>query len=105
MSARQQTSGILLLLLTAHSLTAKPPLDVDPADLRPGLVAAYRSLVEKDAALDRIDLKPAFHLGRSSPHPRIPVGPFEVVWSGVLSITDAESTSFDAYVCGELTME
>src|SRR4051812_12370915 len=105
MTAPQRACSVLLLLLAVDGLSAKPPLDVDPADLRPGLAASYRSLTEKAASLDRIDVKPAFHLGRSSPHPRIPAGPFEVVWSGLLSITESAATSFDAYVCGEVTLE
>jgi len=85
---------------------AKPgALDVEPEDLRPGLVAHYRSLADKDATLYRIEVKPAFHLGHSSPHPRIPPGPFEVVWTGVLNLTDPAPLTFDAYTCGEVTME
>lgn len=71
----------------------------------PGLVAVYRSLIDRDARLQRIDLKPAFHLGRSSPHPRLPTGPFEVVWTGRLSLTDSAALRFDAFLCGELTLE
>jgi hypothetical protein len=81
------------------------PLDVEPEDLRPGLVAHYRSLGDKEATLDRVDAKPAFRLGLSSPHPRIPPGPFEVLWTGVLHVRDPGSLTFDAYVCGEVTME
>jgi hypothetical protein len=79
--------------------------EVEPADLRPGLVAHYRSLADKDAVLYRIDTKPAFSLGHSSPHPRIPPGPFEVAWTGLLHVTDAGPVTFDAHVCGEVTME
>src|SRR5437899_5033212 len=80
-------------------------LDVDFDALRPGLIATYRSLVEGDAGLTRIDAKPAFSLGRSNPHPRIPPGPFEVVWTGVLYVKDPGPIRFDAYVCGEVVME
>ncbi len=80
-------------------------LDVEPEDLRPGLVAHYRSLADKDATLYRIDAKPAFHLGNSSPHPRIAPGPFEVVWTGVLNLTEPIPLTFAAYLCGDVTMK
>src|SRR5262249_23832448 len=47
----------------------------------------------------------AFRLGDSSPHPRIPPGPFEVVWTGVLYVKDSAPLSFDAWLCGEATVE
>jgi mono/diheme cytochrome c family protein/glucose/arabinose dehydrogenase len=95
------------VLILAHPLCAKPPrpLDVEPGDLRPGLLAQYRSLTDREATLTRIDLKPAFHLGHSSPHPRLPAGPCEVTWTGALEIKDATPISFEAYLCGELTVE
>src|SRR4051812_12954051 len=92
------TALLLLLALAAG------PLDLDPDDLRPGLVGAYHSLAEPRAAAARIDPKPAFTLGRSSPHPRIPPGPFEVTWTGVLSIRDPGPLAFSAIVGGELTV-
>jgi cbb3-type cytochrome oxidase cytochrome c subunit len=103
MKARFWVPGLLALLLVP-SLRGKP-LDVEADSLRPGLVAQYRSLADKDATLTRIDAKAAFHLGHSSPHPRIPAGPFEVVWTGVLDLKDASPIAFDAYLCGELTVE
>jgi mono/diheme cytochrome c family protein len=81
------------------------PVEAEPEDLRPGLVAHYRSLVDKEARLDRLDAKPAFRWGDSSPHPCIPPGEFEVVWAGVLRLTDAGPITFDADVCGEVRME
>ena len=56
-------------------------------------------------ALTRIDAKPAFYLGQSSPHPRIPAGPFEVVWTGLLAIKDPGPLVFDAWIGGEVTVE
>src|SRR5262245_33709306 len=64
------------------------PLDVEEEDLRPGLLAVYRSAVEPEAALTRVEARPAFSLGNSSPHPRLPPGPFEVVWTGALALAD-----------------
>lgn len=81
------------------------PLDAELEDLQPGLLARYASLLDKEAVLDRIDARPAFHLGHSSPHPRIPPGPFEVVWTGTLHIKDPAPITFAAFVCGEVVME
>src|SRR5262249_47772992 len=78
------------------------PLEVEPEDLRPGLVARYRSLLDKDATLDRVEAKPAFRTGHSSPHPRIPPGPFEVIWTGVLALADTAPVPFHASVWGEV---
>ena len=106
MLARQWCASFLLLVIAMPVLGKPPgPLEVEPDSLRPGLAAEYRSLTDKDASLTRIDLKPAFHLGLSSPHPRIPLGPFEAVWTGVLNLNDAGPITFDAFVCGEATME
>lgn len=80
------------------------PLDLEPGDLKPGLVAEYRSIAEPHARMTRIEPKPAFTLGRSSPHPRIPPGPFEVVWSGVLQIKENGPITFSAFVGGEVTV-
>jgi glucose/arabinose dehydrogenase len=80
------------------------PLEVEPEELRPGLLATYQSLSDKDSRLSRIDPKPAFYLGHSSIHPRIASGPFEAVWTGVLVLRETAPISFDAYVGGEVTM-
>ncbi|HEV3257632.1 MAG TPA: hypothetical protein VG013_12170, partial [Gemmataceae bacterium] len=97
--------GVLVVLSVAAAGKAAGPLEVEAEDLRPGLLATYRSRVDPEATLIRIDAKPAFSLGRSSPHPRLPPGPFEVVWSGVLWLRDSGPVSFDANVCGVLTLE
>ena len=90
------------LALTARS---QGPLDVEPEELKPGLTADYRPLVAGGRALHRVDPKPAFTLGRSSPHPRIPPGPFEVVWAGVLQVQDPGPIAFSAFVGGEVDVE
>jgi mono/diheme cytochrome c family protein len=79
-------------------------VEVEPGNLRPGLLATYRSLSDKDSYLNRIDPKPCFYLGHSNIHPRIPPGPFEVVWTGMLLLRETAPISFDAYVSGEVTM-
>jgi glucose/arabinose dehydrogenase len=84
---------------------ARGPVDVELHELRPGLVARYRSLVDKEASLVRIDAKPAFCLGHANPHLRIPPGPFEVTWGGTLFVSDPAPITFEAYLCGELAME
>jgi glucose/arabinose dehydrogenase/cytochrome c551/c552 len=96
--------AVIELLIGATTATAAP-LDVELEDLRPGLPAIYRSLAEKDAALARVDLKPAFNLGHSSPHPRIPAGPFEVTWGGIIFIKETPPLAFEAFVSGEVTVE
>src|SRR5215468_7716192 len=93
-------AALALCLLT----TPTAPLDLEPGDLKPGLVAEYRSVAEPEARVTRIEPKPAFTLGRSSPHPRIPPGPFEVTWNGVLQIKEAGAITFLAFVGGELTV-
>src|SRR5262245_10422017 len=55
-------------------------VDEDTIDLAPGLLAHYRSLPLDSSGpeLLRIDSKPAFTFGESSPHPRFPPGPFAI---------------------------
>jgi glucose/arabinose dehydrogenase/cytochrome c2 len=112
MGGRCWTGGIILLILGGWPLRGETPaapkpgaLDVEPEEVRPGLVAHYRSLTDEGAVLDRIDAKPAFFLGDSSPHPRLPPGPFTVAWTGVLRLADAGPLTFDARVCGEVAVE
>ena len=92
-----------LFLLLACSPAASAAGD-EPASLRPGLVAEYRSLVDPSARLTRIDAKPAFTLGHSSPHPRLPSGAFAVRWSGSLVLADPGPIRFSAFMCGELKL-
>lgn len=91
--------------LSGEQIQSPRPLDIEPEDVRPGLHAAYRSLAENAATVARIDAKPAFYLGASSPHPRLPPGPFEVVWTGVLLIKEPAALSFHAFVGGEVGLE
>src|SRR5262245_35970079 len=101
--------GAFFFLATSAVLHAEPrpevhapgSLDVELDDLRPGLLAVYRSSADKNAVLSRVDAKPAFTLGHSSPHPRLPPAPFEVTWTGVLILKDKSPISFDAYLGGE----
>jgi cbb3-type cytochrome oxidase cytochrome c subunit/glucose/arabinose dehydrogenase/cytochrome c551/c552 len=105
--------GAFFFLASSAVLHAEPrspvpapgPLDVELDELSPGLLAVYRSSVDKNAVIARVDAKPAFTLGHSSPHPRLPPAPFEVTWNGVLVLKDKSPISFDAYLGGELTME
>jgi hypothetical protein len=95
-----------LFLTPAPAAGGQPPgrLDLEPGDLRPGLVAEYRSPADPRATVTRTEPKPAFHLDRSAPHPRLPPGPFEVAWSGVIAIRDRGPISFSALVGGEVTV-
>jgi mono/diheme cytochrome c family protein len=74
-------------------------------DLKPGLVASYRSREPGGGVVERVDPKPAFTLGHSSPHPRLPPGRFEAVWTGLLLVQEADEVAFDAFVGGELRVE
>ncbi len=79
--------------------------EIEPEDLQPGLAAEYRSLVDRKAVLSRVEARPAFYLGFSSPHPRLPPGPFGATWTGVLHLKDPGPIRFDAYLCGEIAMD
>src|SRR5262249_26458913 len=81
------------------------PVESDSESLQNGLIAEYRSLAEQSALVHRIDAKPAFYLGQSSPHPRIPPGPFEAVWSGLIHIQDTAPLKFSAFVGGEVHVQ
>src|SRR5262245_64751519 len=96
----------MLAAFTLYLLTspAAGPIELEPGDLKPGLVAQYRSRVDQDARLTRVEAKPAFTLGRSSPHPRIPPGPFEVAYSGVIHVKEKGPITLSAFVGGELTV-
>jgi cbb3-type cytochrome oxidase cytochrome c subunit len=97
-------AGAMVLVVLPGTTRAAGPLEVEPEDLRPGLLASYRSLADPGATLLRVEPKPAFYLGNSSPHPRLPPGPFEVAWTGVLRMKGSGAVSFDAYLGGELTV-
>lgn len=79
----------------------------DEEAAKPGLVAAYRSLdpAATAAVVHRVDLKPAFYLGLDSPHPRIPPGLFEVVWTGSIRVPESGPITFDAIVGGALSIQ
>ncbi len=78
------------------------PLELEPGDLKPGLVTKYLSCVTQLARLVRVEAKPAFTLGRSSPHPRIPPGPFEVTYTGVIQLKESGPITFSAFVGGDV---
>jgi mono/diheme cytochrome c family protein len=80
--------GIAAVLL---ALLGQDPVRVSGDEVRPGLLAVYQSQLDPAATLYRIEPKPALTLGDESPHPRIPKGPFEVVWTGLLLFQDADS--------------
>jgi cytochrome c551/c552 len=99
---------VALSLLAGRVVAAgmpQGPLDVEPEGLRSGLVAVYRPIGQDGPSLHRIDPKPAFYLGHSSPHPRIPPGGFEVVWDGIIQVNDPGPISFHAFLGGELSVE
>src|SRR5262249_17656767 len=65
----------------------------------------YRSLSEPEAIVRRVDAKPAFYVGHSNPHPRIPPGPFEVVWTGIIHLQESAPISLSAFCGGDLTVD
>jgi mono/diheme cytochrome c family protein len=98
------TTLALFCLLPGSGMAPPGWLDLEPGDLKPGLVAEYRSLDTPRATATRVEPKPAFYLGRSSPHPRLPPGPFVATWSGVIAIKEPGPLTFSAFVGGELTV-
>src|SRR3546814_4335017 len=52
--------------LFPYTTLFRSPVRVAGDEIQPGLVAVYRSLVDPEATLTRIDAKPAFTLGDSS---------------------------------------
>ncbi|MBX3421372.1 MAG: hypothetical protein KF752_07420 [Pirellulaceae bacterium] len=86
--------------LLTMSLVGQIELETD--ELRPGLVAEYRSVSHPEVSVLRLDAKPALTLGDSSPHPRIPPGPINVTWNGAILIQD--SVTFSAYVGGAVSV-
>src|SRR5258708_40264851 len=100
-------TAVLLFWSPPLAFAEKPtgPLDLEPESLRPGLVVAYRSLTDGDATVHRIEPKPAFCLGHSSPHPRIAPRAFEAVWTGIIHVQDPSPISFSAFAGGDLTLQ
>lgn len=99
MFRRAILSMLLLFSSTAWGVRAA---DVEWEDLKPGLLAVYKA---GDVTLKRLDVKPAFTLHEGSIHPRLPPGVFTVEWQGILFLKDPGPITFDAFVCGELTMD
>jgi cbb3-type cytochrome oxidase cytochrome c subunit len=99
-------AALVVLDETAAASAMAGPLKPEGLALRPGLIAEYRSAGGKGhpASLVRIDPKPAFTWGDSSPHPRIPPGPFEVTWTGILDLREPHAVHFGAYVAGEVSV-
>jgi cytochrome c551/c552 len=84
------------------------PIEVDdPAtEIRPGLVASYRSLAadQRSQFVTRIDPKPAYTWGVSTPHPRIAPGPFEVIWRGLIDLRTNKPIRWGAFVSGQVSV-
>lgn len=96
--------SLVLPLLPLTTLNAAP-VEVPEEGLQPGLLAVYRSLADDSAVIHRIEPKPAFYLGESSPHPRLPPGRFEVTWIGTVQLKELQPITFDARVCGEIAVQ
>src|ERR1051325_1277567 len=100
-----RTWSLLLIVLLTCSSQGQEPVEIDdPAtELRPGLAAEYRS-VTTSAAFTTIELKPSFTWDTSSPHPRIPSGPFEGTWKGLIDVRTKEPIRWSALISGEITV-
>src|SRR3954451_10072738 len=98
---RAGSALVLGVVIWGHAslpaLGAGGPVDVEPEELKPGLIGVYRSLTPEVAVLHRVDPKLAFTLGESPPHPRIPPGPFEVAWRGLIKVQDSGPVAFSAF--------
>ncbi|MDR3635035.1 MAG: hypothetical protein P4L84_14620 [Isosphaeraceae bacterium] len=94
--------GLVGLLLPVRAADPPGPLDVEPEELRPGLWAEYRSLAGPGERIERLEGKPAFCLGETSPHPALPDGAFEATWRGVVQLREPAPVVFRAKVGGEL---
>src|SRR5205814_3060915 len=83
---------------------AGPITEAQTKALRSGLLAEYRTLMEESGAppLRRIDSKPSFTWANSSPHPRLPGGPFEVTWTGSIDLKDKDAFHFSVWLSGEV---
>jgi mono/diheme cytochrome c family protein len=98
------------IVLVAVSLwpvaaAAQPEEDVELATRTPGLVAKLRSLEPGTVPVVRIDLKPSLALDEGSPHPRLPVRPFQVEWTGSILMNDEGPIRFSAQVAGEVVVD
>src|SRR5262245_29921330 len=96
------------ILRADESNTAEDAIDEQSDDEQPalgaGLIATYTSLVDANSAVTRVDAKPSFYITEGSPHPRMPAGPFQVVWRGEIVWRESAPVSFFAFVRGQLTI-
>jgi glucose/arabinose dehydrogenase/mono/diheme cytochrome c family protein len=90
----------LLASILSLTLVAGETAPINPKLLTPGLIAHYQATAGGEVI--RIDAKPAFTLGDSSPHPRLAPGPFNVIWSGVIVLRGDGPFSFDAFAGGDV---
>jgi mono/diheme cytochrome c family protein len=83
------------LLLLAHGAGA-----VEPADLKPGLIAVYEPVAEGEDPVTRLDPTVALALkGGESAHPR-QLAQQRVTWKGYINLTRAGKYAFSANVTG-----
>ncbi|HYG75179.1 MAG TPA: hypothetical protein VEK08_09280 [Planctomycetota bacterium] len=97
------TCTLILAMLATAAANAGDAAPINPKSLSPGLVATYRS--PEGATVSRIEPKPAFSFGNSSPHPRLPSGVFSASFEGVIVLRGDAPFLFDAFVGGELTVK
>lgn len=96
------TAFVCVLLFISQQQAATQRLELDANEWATGLVARYESHGKSAATFTRVEPKPAFFLGDSSPHPRLPQGPFTVTWTGIVHIKDQGPLKFSAFIGGQL---
>ncbi|HUG91669.1 MAG TPA: PQQ-dependent sugar dehydrogenase [Planctomycetaceae bacterium] len=94
------TSGFLAVLLAAASSAAAQ--DDSDEDFPPGLVARYAA---GGRTVERVDPDVAFVWNGDAPDVRLPHGPFEAAWEGLLLVREPGEYRFHVYVHGEAAVE
>jgi cbb3-type cytochrome oxidase cytochrome c subunit len=94
MPQRYLLSTLAVLCLSASSLA------VDPADLKPGLVAEFKEAAKGRSAISRLEPTIALSLNRGeTPHPRMSSNG-DVTWSGYVNIVRPGKYTFSATLQG-----
>lgn len=90
-----------LLALATCSSTACAQGQEEDEDFASGLLAKYAA---GGKTVERVDSGVQFAWQNSSPDARLPVGPFEVTWSGQLLVKSEGQHTFHLYLVGDATV-
>lgn len=99
--------GLLLLALAVLVSSHSPAgaTDVNPEDLRPGLVATYQDTVPAGVTLCQLEPTIGFALKKGEAvHPRLAAQGGTIRWAGYLNIARAGSYRFSAVVQGDFRL-